>query len=496
MLFSSMIFLWIFIILLIGIYYSFNIIPFKNNKNRTKAKNITLLIFSLIFYAWGGFYYVFIMISSIILNFFGGYLLSEKVANPKRRKALFIAVIVANVGILFFFKYFNMLVVVIESFMQIGDGILKVFNGLLTMEGTGALGLKEIVLPIGISFFTFQSLSYVIDVYQKKVGVQKNIFDFALYVSLFPQLIAGPIVKYSDIDLQLHDRTETLDSFTYGIRRFSYGLGKKVIISNTFAEVADSIWALETNSLGSLVAWFGIIAYAIQIYFDFSGYSDMAIGLGKIFGFTFKENFNYPYTSLSVQEFWRRWHISLSTWFREYIYIPLGGNRKGKKRTYLNLFIVFLLTGIWHGANFTFIFWGIYYAIFLIIERLFLGDLLNKNRFKFFNWIYMFLVILIGWVFFRAENIMQAFEYLKQMFSFGGSQHSITTYLSTEILLMLIIGVGLAGFVQRKIIIRYKTINNNRFVIVADFVFQMLIVIFCIMALIGGTYNPFIYFQF
>ena len=319
MLFSSMIFLWVFLPIVIAGNFLFSAIPFKKESSRIRAKNVFLLIASLVFYAWGGIYYLLIMISSILLNFAGGYVLKKGVQTKAAKKAAFIVIVVLNIAILFFFKYFNMLIAIIESLMQAGAGLGSVWQTMLSMEGTGALNLADIVLPIGISFFTFQAMSYVMDIYMDKANLQESIIDFALYVSLFPQLIAGPIVKYSDIDLQLQTRKESIALFVSGQKRFCYGLGKKVLVSNVLAKVADDIWALDIENLGAAVAWLGIISYTLQIYFDFSGYSDMAIGLGRMFGFEFKENFDYPYTALSIQEFWRRWHISLSSWFKEYI---------------------------------------------------------------------------------------------------------------------------------------------------------------------------------
>ena len=496
MLFSSMIFIWVFFSIVIGVNFLFNIIKFKSEADRIRAKNIFLLITSLLFYAWGGIYYLLLMLSSIALNFTGGYLITKKFTEPKARKVTFIVVIALNIAILFYFKYFNMLIAIIEAFIQPGAGIATIFNTMLKMEGTGALGIAKVVLPIGISFFTFQSMSYVIDVYTYKTEMQENVIDFALYVSLFPQLIAGPIVKYSDVDLQLKSRRESFDLFMSGQKRFCYGIAKKVLISNVVAKIADDIWKLDTGTLGAAVAWLGILAYTLQIYYDFSGYSDMAIGLGRMLGFKFKENFNYPYTSLSVQEFWRRWHISLSTWFREYIYIPLGGNRKGAFRTYLNLFIVFMLTGIWHGANFTFIAWGLFYAVLLIIERLFLGKLLKKNPVKFINWIYTIFMVMIGWVYFRSENILKANEYVRQLFTFKMGATSAISYLSMNSLLVIFLGILLSGFVQRPLQEYYVKVRSKTPVLIADYSVQIVLFVLSILMLIGGTYNPFIYFQF
>lgn len=496
MLFSSMIFLWVFLPIVIIGNFAFSVIQFENIEKRMRVKNIFLLIFSIVFYAWGGIYYVLIMIFSILLNFFGGYILEKKEKKKNVRKYRLFVILFLNLAMLFYFKYFNMLIVMIEAIMQVDKGLSTVWTTMMSMERIGTLNIKDIVLPIGISFFTFQSMSYVIDLYMGKVSLQKDIINFALYVSLFPQLIAGPIVKYSDVSEQIENRSESLELFVSGQKRFCYGLGKKVIIANTFAEIADQIWALETTTLGTAVAWFGAIAYTIQIYYDFSGYSDMAIGIGKMLGFQFKENFNYPYTSLSIQEFWRRWHISLSTWFKEYIYIPLGGNRKGNLRTYMNIFIVFLLTGIWHGANFTFLAWGIFFAILQIIERLFLKKILDKNPIKIINWIYMMLMVIIGWVYFRSENILQANEFIKQMFYFTTSENNILTFLSMKVIILFMTAIICTGFLQRAMKNIYVRIKDKFTMEIFDFSLQGFILIYSIFMIMSGTYNPFIYFQF
>ncbi|MCI9052345.1 MAG: MBOAT family protein [Lachnospiraceae bacterium] len=496
MLFSSMIFLWVFLPIVIIGNFAFSVIQFENIEKRMRVKNIFLLIFSIVFYAWGGIYYVLIMIFSILLNFFGGYILEKKEKKKNVRKYRLFVILFLNLAMLFYFKYFNMLIVMIEAIMQADKGFSTVWTTMMSMERTGNLNIKDIVLPIGISFFTFQSMSYVIDLYMGKVSLQKDIINFALYVSLFPQLIAGPIVKYSDVSEQIENRSESLELFVSGQKRFCYGLGKKVIIANTFAEIADQIWALETTTLGTAVAWFGAIAYTIQIYYDFSGYSDMAVGIGKMLGFQFKENFNYPYTSLSIQEFWRRWHISLSTWFKEYIYIPLGGNRKGNLPTYMNIFIVFLLTGIWHGANFTFLAWGIFFAILQIIERLFLKKILDKNPIKIINWIYMMLMVIIGWVYFRSENILQANEFIKQMFYFTTSENNILTFLSMKVIILFMTAIICTGFLQRAMKNIYVRIKDKFTMEIFDFSLQGFILIYSIFMIMSGTYNPFIYFQF
>ena len=496
MLFSSMVFMWIFLPTVLVVNGILTFIPFRNERNRILSKNFFLLFASLFFYAWGGIYYLLIMLFSIALNFFGGLLLHKFRDNRKKRKLTLIAVIILNFAMLFFFKYFNMTVVMIESVIESFSGGPNAFLAMLTMQGTGKLGLPYIVLPIGISFFTFQAMSYVVDIYQEKAELQTNIMSFALYVSLFPQLIAGPIVKYSDVALQLNYRKETMDLFFSGQKRFCYGLGKKVLISNTLAQVVDNIWKTDVSTIGTPLAWFGVLAYALQIYYDFSGYSDMAIGIGRMLGFTFKENFDYPYTALSVAEFWRRWHISLSSWFKEYVYIPLGGNRKGLARTCLNVLIVFFLTGIWHGANFTFLLFGLYYAALQIIERLFLGKLLKKNPVKILNLLYTLLAVMIGWVLFRAENIYRALDYLGQMFSFTPSGINMLTYLSMQVILAIVFGILFCGVVQRPLKSLYDKVKTTLPCMIADLALQIVLLAVCILMLASGTYNPFIYFQF
>lgn len=496
MLFSSMFFIWVFLPIVIIVNFILSIIPFRTEDSRIRMKNFFLLIASMIFYAWGGCLYLLIMLSSILLNYLGGRLIGRNGGKGSRRKLQLILVICMNLGILFLFKYFNMFIVIVESMMDAGGDMASLFHNMFSMQGTGALSIPQIVLPIGISFFTFQAMSYVIDVYTKKASVQKNILDFALYVSFFPQLIAGPIVKYSDIEEQLHGRKETISLFCSGQKRFCYGLGKKVLLANTFAAVTDGIFTRETASLGFGAAWLGIIAYTLQIYYDFSGYSDMAIGIGRMLGFRFKENFHYPYTALSIQEFWRRWHISLSSWFKEYVYIPLGGNRQGMGRTCFNLLIVFFLTGVWHGANFTFLAWGIFYAVLLIMERLFLKKILDKNPIRPLNWIYSMFLVMIGWVFFRSDTVLQAVEYLRQMFMGSPSAYTALSFLSMKVVMALLFGILFSGFAQRIFGARYEKIRGKLPVRICDLAAQAVILILSIFMLVSGTYNPFIYFQF
>lgn len=483
MLFSSMIFLWCFLPIVLIINYIISRVLAKDEAKRIRVKNGWLLLASIVFYAWGGVNYLFLMLACIVVNYIGGWLIDSKSDSPEKgwgsSKTVLIITIVINLAILFVFKYSNMVA-----------GILKADNW------------TEIVLPIGISFYTFQAMSYVIDVYRKKAKVQKNIFDFALYVSLFPQLIAGPIVKYSDISEQISVREESVDLFYEGQRRFCYGLGKKVLIANICAQIVDSIWAGDIANMGAAVAWLGAIAYTLQIYYDFSGYSDMAIGIGRMLGFSLKENFNYPYVSTSVQEFWRRWHISLSGWFKEYVYIPLGGNRKGITRTCINLFIVFLLTGVWHGAGYTFIVWGVLYGVVLIIERLWISKLLEKNPAKIVNYLYTMIIVIFAWILFRSDSIGQATTYIGSLFKPRNTYMTVESYLSMSSILSISAGILFMGPIQ----LVYKKLftdknekaheNGKEAVFVVDLICQILVLVLAMMMLISGTYNPFIYFRF
>ncbi|MEF2889427.1 MBOAT family protein [Turicibacter sanguinis] len=467
MLFSSMLFLWIFLPLVLVLHW---IIP-------KKLHNLLLLGFSLLFYTFGEPKYILLMLISIAMNYLFG-LLVDFVKTKNQKRLIVTITVLTNLLILGYFKYFNFFI----------ESINNLFNA-------NIFELKDIILPIGISFYTFQALSYVVDLYRGDIKVQKNIFNLALYISFFPQLIAGPIIKYHDIDKQIIYRETSLVKMAYGIKRFIYGLGKKVIISNSLAMVADQILNIETYNLSTVLVWVAMICYTLQIYFDFSGYSDMAIGLGKMFGFDFIENFNYPYTSKSIQEFWRRWHISLSTWFKEYLYIPLGGNRKGVVRTYLNLLIVFFATGFWHGAGFNFIFWGLFHGFFQILERLGLNKLLKKIG--IFSNLYVILVVIVGWVFFRANNFEHAMQLLKIMFfPQTNSTYSIFQFIDIKIIILIIFAILFSGVIQRR---KQKLLdylyNENEFRY-KEILILFLILLSCQILLVSNSYNPFIYFRF
>ncbi len=474
MVFSSILFLWALFPVILVIYY----LPLPRSKaeHRLKFQNFMLVVFSLFFYAWGEPKYIFLMLFSVLINFSFGLLIEQK----KQKSLLLAFCVAANLLLLGYFKYFNFFV--------------EIWNQLA--GSTAQLSVKTVALPIGISFYTFQALSYVVDVYRGENRAQKSFLYMMLYISFFPQLIAGPIVKYHDIERQIEDRRVTLDDFCYGIKRFIFGLGKKVILSNTFAEVVDLAFAYHPANLSRRLLWGTAILYMLQIYFDFSGYSDMAIGLGKMFGFSFQENFLLPYTATSIRDFWRKWHVSLSSWFREYVYIPLGGNRKGTVRTYINLIAVFFLTGIWHGAGWTFIIWGFYHGFFNILERCFLGKWMGKGRWNILEHIYTLFVVLIGWVIFRAPTFSYALDYIRYMFVPHECMLQAERFFSTKVTLYMIIGILGSGIVQS--LLRQK---NFRFaadsrISLAGMAGYMAVMWLSLMLLVNNTYNPFIYFRF
>ena len=468
MVFSSMIFLWVFlpIVLILGLLI-----------RKQPYQNIILLLASLFFYAWGEPVYIILLVVTIFCNWFLGICMEKY---PVRKKLWLVLAIVADLSLLGFFKYFNF------AMDLVGHVIPR-----------DLLPHSELVLPIGISFYTFQAMSYVIDLYRGEYPAQKNFLSLALYISFFPQLIAGPIVRYIDIEKQLVERTITAEKIASGIRRFLYGLGKKVVIANTVALTADQIFDLTPGEMSSGAAWAAAIFYTLQIYYDFSGYSDMAIGLGRIFGFEFPENFRYPYLSSSVSEFWRRWHITLGTWFREYLYIPLGGNRKGNGRTYLNLFIVFAVTGLWHGANMTFVVWGLFHGFFMILERLGFSKVLKK--WKALGHVYTVLVFVMGWVLFRAKDLHTGLTILKRMvlpWKYTVSSHVITM-MSVQSLLAMVLGILGCGIIQKV----FSTKTGEKIAglwknSLAELVFLFVIFFYSMILLASGAYNPFIYFQF
>lgn len=468
MVFSSLTFLFVFLPIVLLIYY---ISP-------KPLKNFVILLFSLIFYAWGEPKFIFLIILSILINYIGALQIVKNSSDTEKRKFIFITLLLIDISILFFFKYYGFIISSIGSLFGID------------------LVIRDIPLPLGISFYTFQQISYIIDVYTKKTKVQKNLINFAAYITMFPQLIAGPIVKYNDIEGQLKNRNENLTQFSSGVHRFIIGLGKKVLLANSIGAIWSEIKVIPLNEISILTSWIGIIAFALQIYFDFSGYSDMAIGLAKMFGFEFLENFNYPYISKSVTEFWRRWHISVGTWFREYLYIPLGGNKKGNLIQIRNLFVVWFTTGLWHGASFNFIAWGIYFGVILFIEKIIFKNILNKLP-SFLCHIYTLILVLIGWVIFDMNTLSSAMEYISIMF--GLSNNLVVDKLSLFILsnniVILLIGIICSTTLLPNVFkkLRCSLKKSNIFIIISMY---LIIFILSISYLVGESFNPFLYFRF
>jgi alginate O-acetyltransferase complex protein AlgI len=462
MVFSSPVFIFLFL----PIVYLLNLAIDK------RFSNGLLLIFSLLFYAWGEPVYVFLMIFNGIVNY---YLTLQMERKPDLRRSLMILAVIFNIGILGVFKYADFLILTINNMTQAG------------------LPLLNVPLPIGISFYTFQTMSYVFDVYRNETPAQRNYLSLLLYITFFPQLIAGPIVKYHDIAAQIVSRTVSLSKTASGLRRFVYGLSKKVLLANSMAVIADRLFALSNGDISTSVAWIAAIAYLFQIYFDFSGYSDMAIGMGEMFGFHFKENFNYPYIATSMQDFWRRWHISLSSWFRLYVYIPLGGNRQGKSRAMFNRILVFFLTGLWHGASWTFVVWGLYHGLFLLLEQTFL----TVHRWPaLLRRIYTLLVVLIGFVIFRAENFSQSLTFIQSMFIYKPSSmialKELMTLLTPASILVFFISIIASTPIAKVIEIRSTTKIPCAF----SYGFAIVLWFACLLSLAANTYNPFIYFRF
>ena len=452
MVFSSVSFLFFFMPIFFILYY---LVP-------KKFKNFCLLIFSLLFYAWGEPIYIFLMIFETFINYIFGLLISKN-----NKKIYLIITIILNILVIGFFKYSDFLINVINDIFKLNIDNLN------------------IGLPIGISFFTFQGMSYVIDVYRKEVKAEKNYFTLLTYISMFPQLIAGPIVRYENVNNELKSRKINFDNFSIGMVRFLKGLYKKVLIANIIGMLFEIITS-DIQNISLLTAWLGALSFALQIYFDFSGYSDMAIGLGKMLGFDFLENFNYPYIANSITDFWRRWHISLSTWFKDYVYIPLGGSKKGVRRTIINLLIVWTLTGIWHGADYNFILWGLYYGILLILEKFIFKNIINKLP-NFIKHVYTIFFILIGWVIFSITDINNLTLYFTKLFDFTNILDNNFLYYISNYGIILLIGIILS----LKINIKENKITN----IIKPFIFIILFII-TISFIVSDTYNPFLYFRF
>ena len=470
MIFSSIFFIFTFLPLTLLVYY---LVPFK-------AKNLVLLIVSLVFYAWGEPVYVILMIFSILINYVSGLEIEayQESGEEKKAKYAFIVTLVVNLLVLGFYKYYGFL--------------LSNLNAILPFK----IPYKELALPIGISFYTFQTLSYVIDVYKGKLNAQKNPITFGAYVTMFPQLIAGPIVRYSDVEKQLSEREISRTKVSEGVAYFLRGLGKKVILANNMGLVSDAVIAMKAAETSALTAWIGAFAYTMQIYFDFGGYSDMAIGLGKMLGFDFIKNFDYPYISKSITEFWRRWHISLSSWFKEYVYIPLGGNRVSKPKAIRNLMIVWGLTGLWHGAAWNFIFWGLYYGIILILEKYIFKDAIQKMP-GFLQHVYAMVLIMLGWVLFSAPTLGRALSYMGSMFGIGGGGFVDMTgfyYLKSTLILGVLAVLCSTPMLYKRFM--HMAYTRKKYGHVLYVVAYVGIFVISIAYLVNATYNPFLYFRF
>lgn len=498
MVFSSIFFLCIFLpIMLIGYF----LLP-------KKVRNIWLLLGSLVFYAWGGTKYLVYLLSSIVINYLFGLAIAgccdkthqgdergNSTYHPAKQTIILAIAVILNIGSLIYFKYVSMFAITIKD----------LFNPDLVVP--------SIILPLGISFYTFQCISYIVDVYRAEgvvlkdgtvaTFVEKNPIDFALYITMFPQLLQGPIIRYSDVKDSLKGPKININDFSYGIERFIGGLAKKVLIANSLGEVADNIFVCEPSMMATSVAWLGAILYTLQIYFDFSGYSDMAVGLGKLFGFTFMENFDYPYISKSITEFWRRWHISLSRWFRDYLYIPLGGNRKGN--VYVNLLIVFLATGIWHGAAWGFLVWGLWHGIFMLIERVLKQHKVNFKVPGIIKWLYTMLVVTLGWVLFKLEDLMVALDYIGAMFHVKNHTYnafSVWYYLDKRLIFFLVVAL-IAMVPWAQLLPRYVSSYIADFCSsdapkykIPRYVCLAIVLVLCMIFMVNNTYSPFIYFQF
>ena len=471
MVFSSPEFLFFFLPITLLVYFA---VPEKH----LKWRNLALLLVSLFFYGWGEPVYVLLMVFTIVVDYVCGMLIGRFSENRTKQKRVMIAAIVINLFALFFFKYYD--------FLADNLRLIPVFSGI------PRLGLE---LPIGISFYTFQSLSYVIDLYRGEARVQKNIFSFGTYVSMFPQLIAGPIVRYATVDEELRTRKHSVSLFASGVRTFTVGLAKKMLLANVAGQLWETYSAVPADARTTVGAWLAIFAYSFQLYFDFSAYSDMAIGLGKMTGFHFLENFNYPYISRSITEFWRRWHISLSTWFREYVYLPLGGNRVGKGKQIRNLFVVWLLTGIWHGASWNFVLWGLYYFVQLVLEKTFLLKWLEKIP-SFFRRVYAIFFIAIGWLLFVSEDLAAGMVTFGNLFGFGvkGFVSGLNVYDVVRNLLFFAILVLASTPLPKKLFYRFYE-KGKAFRVLAS-VGTVLLLVLSVAYIIDSDFNPFLYFRF
>lgn len=500
MVFSSLTFLYYFlpIVLIVYIFLPNRIaVPLGKEKNLViPARNLLILLTGFFFYAWGEPFYVVIMLFSTLIDYTAGRMMDKFDDRPKIRTICLIVSVCMNIGLLAVFKYSDFIFDTVNSVFgtDITNPVILANRAINDIYNFG-LSEDRVALPIGISFYTFQSMSYTIDLYLRKIKVQKSFIGFTSYVTLFPQIVAGPIVRYEDVAAEIEDRKVNIGKISEGIAKFSKGLAKKVLLANNIGIIWTEVKAMDYSQISAATAWLGILAFTFQIYFDFSGYSDMAVGLGKMLGFNFPKNFDHPYLSKSVSEFWRRWHITLGTWFREYVYIPLGGNRKGMAKTLRNLLIVWALTGLWHGASWNFVVWGLYYGILIIIERVGFGKILEKLP-SAVSMLYTFLITVFGWVLFDTDSMGKAWQFFKAMFGAGGSfADSTAKYIFSSNILIFIICIfasttlfgKFAAFLRKKKRLVYA------YAVPAAVVCVMLL---CTSYLVDSSYNPFLYFRF
>lgn len=499
MVFSSLTFLYYFLPIILIVYIflpNTAVVPLPRGKNLViPARNLLILLSGFFFYAWGEPFYVILMLFSTLIDYTAGRLMAKFDDSPAKRRACLIVSVCMNVGLLAVFKYSDFLIDTVNGIFRtdITNPVILANRAINDVYNFG-LSESRVALPIGISFYTFQSMSYTIDLYLRNIKVQKSFVSFSSYVTLFPQIVAGPIVRYEDVAAELDERTVNINKISEGICKFVKGLAKKVLLANNIGIIWTQIKAMDYGEISAATAWIGILAFTFQIYFDFSGYSDMAVGLGKMLGFNFPKNFDHPYLSKSVSEFWRRWHITLGTWFREYVYIPLGGNRKGQGKTIRNLLIVWGLTGLWHGASWNFILWGLYFGVLIVIERLGWGNVLKKLP-AAVSMIYTFLIVVFGWVLFDTNTLSDAWRFFKAMFGANGLGDGTAAYFIASNIVIFLLCIFASTDLFGKFTEFFQKKKRKLYACVTPAV-TAVVLLLCTSYLVDATYNPFLYFRF
>lgn len=499
MVFSSLTFLYYFLPIILIVYIflpNTAVVPLPRGKNLViPARNLLILLSGFFFYAWGEPFYVILMLFSTLIDYTAGRLMAKFDDSPAKRRACLIVSVCMNVGLLAIFKYSDFLIDTVNGIFRtdITNPVILANRAINDVYNFG-LSESRVALPIGISFYTFQSMSYTIDLYLRNIKVQKSFVSFSSYVTLFPQIVAGPIVRYEDVAAELDERTVNINKISEGICKFVKGLAKKVLLANNIGIIWTQIKAMDYGEISAATAWIGILAFTFQIYFDFSGYSDMAVGLGKMLGFNFPKNFDHPYMSKSVSEFWRRWHITLGTWFREYVYIPLGGNRKGQGKTIRNLLIVWGLTGLWHGASWNFILWGLYFGVLIVIERLGWGNVLKKLP-SAVSMLYTFLIVVFGWVLFDTNTLSDAWRFFKAMFGANGLGDGTAAYFIASNIVIFLLCIFASTDLFGKFTAFFQKKRRKLYAGVTPAV-TAVVLLLCTSYLVDATYNPFLYFRF